>query len=187
MGRACVRPEIFVADFKIEAASVAIFALTGSPKSPHIKRCSSEELCESHLARTSSNPVAYSSALWWAWVRARRTSACKRSKTSKRSNALFGRLRYLLRLVDVPSVVSKDFSCSSARTFLSNWTNRSPAWHKGQKGESDLSANTETKWTSATNDKRKSEFAGEITRNHGIQSTMSSPTKLKRDLEQTSI
>lgn len=81
---------------------------------PNIKHCSSEEFSESHLARTLSNAAAYSSAFWWACLRARRTKACGRSSTSKRSNALLGWLRYLLRLVKVHSVVSKALSCSSA-------------------------------------------------------------------------
>lgn len=64
--------------------------------------------------RLGCSAAAYSSAFWWACVRARRTKACGRSSTSKRSNALLGWLRYLLRLVKVHSIVSKALSCSSA-------------------------------------------------------------------------
>ena len=107
--------------------SLATLALTGSPNSPSNKCCNLGELRESHLVRTSPRAAACSSTFWCAWVRAKRTKACKMSNTSIRSKALLGWLSNLLRLTKVPSVVSKVFSCSGARTFLSNSTKRTSA------------------------------------------------------------
>ena len=75
-------------DFRIEAASPAIFAVTGSPNGPNNKRCKSEDLRASHLAPTLSRAAEYYFAFWCAWVRLRRTKACKMSNTS---------VRYLLK------------------------------------------------------------------------------------------
>ena len=113
--------------------SLATLALTGSPNSPSNKCCNLGELRESHLVRTSPRAAACSSTFWCAWVGARCTKACKMSNTSKWSKALLGWLSNLLRLTKVPSVVSKVFSCSGARTFLSNSTKRTSAWQTREK------------------------------------------------------
>ena len=99
--------------------------------------CDWPDVLEADLGAASLATLAINAATWGNWESpiwfvshpgprhvlqpsgvlgcARHTKACKMFNASKRSKALLGWLRYLLRLTKVPSVVSKVFSCSGAQ------------------------------------------------------------------------